>query len=256
MKTKNTIGLIDWGIGGLGVYKKLKKEIKNNSYLYFSDSGFTPYGKTSSKQLIRRLHRVTQFFREKNIRQIVIACNAASTVLPELQSLNPDIQFFGMLEAGKKSIQKSKKKSILVLGGKRTIQCRYFQKNFAETDIRLQALVAQPLSALIEKGQHKTKTFENEVRHLQTKTKQPPQLVLLACTHYPAAESVFKKIFREALILDPAIELVKILKKYISKRKTKSSTRFVTTGSVKQSQTSARKAFGLHLKNFQKVDLK
>jgi hypothetical protein len=37
--------MVDWGVGGLGFYKELKKRVDAPA-LYFSDNGFTPYGRT------------------------------------------------------------------------------------------------------------------------------------------------------------------------------------------------------------------
>ena len=210
---KNRIGLIDWGIGGLSVYKELKKEIKNFSCVYLSDSGYTPYGKTSSKKLIQRLHQLSDFFRKQDVNEVVIACNAASTVLGKLQKLNPDIKYYGMLQAGEKAIRQSHSKSVLVLGGKRTIQSQFFQNLFKDSKIRLLARIAQPLSGLIEQGQQNLPKFNAEVARLALN--QQATAVLLACTHYPAATTVFQKNFPNAAVLDPAQNLAADLKKIL-----------------------------------------
>ncbi len=254
----NKVGLLDWGIGGLSVYKELQKQIKSNSYVYFSDSGFVPYGKAKKKDLIKRLNQVLNFFRKQEIATVIIACNAASTVLDEVQSENLDMQLYGMLESGKEALLKSKKKSALVLGGKRTISSLFFQKNFTSPRFKLQALVAQPLSALIENGQHNQKIFEDEVLKLSKSAEFIPEVVLLACTHYPAAEKVFKKIFPKSKIIDPAETLVKKIKNEIdtSMSSKSKSNQFFTTGSESQSKLSAKKAFDLKIQKFHKVTLK
>jgi len=250
------VGIVDWGIGGLSVYKELKRQIKTGNYIYFSDSGFTPYGKAKKTDLIKRLSQVLQFFREKNVSTIIIACNAASTVLESVQKKNPDLQLYGMLSAGKEAILKEKKKSALVLGGKRTIASQYFQKSFLPVKtMKLQALVAQPLSALIEKGQHKESVFEKEVLSLKHKTKFEPDIVLLACTHYPAAEGVFQKVFPKSKIIDPAHILVKNLKSKLKNTKNQKQAQFYTTGSTTESKSAAKKAFDLKIKKFHKLRL-
>lgn len=256
MKPLNTtIGILDWGIGGLGVYQELQRQMKSYSYVYFSDSGFTPYGQTEKNQLLQRLNKILHFFRNKKIYTVVMACNAASTVINQLQKQNPDLRLYGMLEAGQEAIKKSKKKSVLVLGGKRTILSRYFQNNFSGSSIRLQALIAQPLSALIEQGKQNESVFIDEVLRLKIKIQFLPDAVLLACTHYPAATSVFKKLFPKARMIDPARLLVQNLKKQAKRDSRPQFTKFLTTGSVSQSKVSARKAFQIHIKSFQKVQI-
>jgi len=249
----NRIGLLDWGIGGLSVYKEIQSKI-GVSCLYFSDSGYTPYGKIPKKELIQRLNLIIDFFRKENISYIIIACNAASTVLDQVQIQNKDIQLFGMLKAGETSIRKSRKKKILVLGGKRTIKSCFFQNAFRHSDIHLEARVAQPLSAFIERGEQNSIQFTEALKAIQKKVRISPTFVLLACTHYPAATKTFQNFFPQARIVDPAEILVNDLSKILGQKlqKQKSSI-FVTTGSSKQSKLSAEKAFNITISEFKKV---
>lgn len=254
-KSYSRIGMLDWGIGGLGVYKEFQKRFNYFQCLYVSDSGFTPYGKVPSKKLIKRLNQITSFFRQNNIDTVVIACNAASTVKDDLQKRNPDIKFWGMLDAGKDIIQENQIKNILVLGGQRTIDSRYFQNEFKNSSYQVQSLVAQPLSALIEQGLHFTPKFSKVVSQLVKQSFPAPDAVLLACTHYPAAHSVFREKFKGALILDPAKSLIKNFEKskWLDK---KGTSLFITTGDAKESQLAAEKSFGLKNIQFTKVQIR
>lgn len=256
-----TLGLIDWGIGGLSVYKEIQKQLKQPC-VYFSDSGFTPYGKASKKKLIKRLNLILDFFRQKNIKYIIIACNAASTVLDELQHLNPDLKLKGMLHAGIQTIKSSRKKRILILGGNRTIKSNFFQNYFSripnlKLKIKVEALVAQPLSALIEKGEHSTQKFLVALNQIILKASSSPELVLLACTHYPAASETFKSIYPDSIIADPGVILVKKLNliKQKKHRNINIQSKFYTTGSTHQSKVAAYKAFNLKINKFIKVNI-
>ncbi len=155
-----------------------------------------------------------------------------------------------MLEAGRKVLRQSKKKNIIVLGGRRTIQSQYFQKHFSNPKFQMQALVAQPLSAMIERGQHRGKRFEAHLQDIVKKSKFKPDVVLLACTHYSAAQECFIEKYPGAEILDPAKALVEDFKsiKYDS-----SFSKFLTTGSIKAAKISAAKAFNLKIKAFKKI---
>ncbi len=94
----NRIGMIDWGIGGLGVYKELVTDSPQFTCVYISDSGFTPYGKTPKLKLIRRLNQIVDFLRRKGVKTVIVACNAASTVLDELKK---KIMIYVFLECSK-----------------------------------------------------------------------------------------------------------------------------------------------------------
>ena len=55
------LGIIDWGIGGIGVYKLIKERRPEVSVVYFSDTGVMPYGKMSRAELAARLDAVIGF---------------------------------------------------------------------------------------------------------------------------------------------------------------------------------------------------
>jgi len=263
------VGLVDWGIGGLSVYKELMSRIPV-SCVYLSDSGFTPYGKLTQKKLISRLNDVAQFFRKKKIFYVIIACNAASTVLEEVQSLNPDMEFYGMLLAGAKAIQSHRKKNVLVLGGRRTIRSGFFQTYFAPLTLHVDALVAQSLSAIIERGEHQNPLFIKTLHKITKPLNESPELVLLACTHYPAAYETFARYFPHSKIVDPATFLIDDLQKRWKRlkpsniasptKKTKPTSkrilnRFYTTGNPHTSRDAAFKAFGIRIKKFHPLSL-
>lgn len=263
------VGLVDWGIGGLSVYKELMAR-SPVSCVYLSDSGFTPYGKLTKQKLISRLNRISHFFRKKKIYHVIIACNAASTALEELQSLNPDMEFYGMLSAGAKAIQSHRKKSVLVLGGRRTIRSGFFQMHFASLPLHIETLVAQPLSAIIEKGEHRDAIFVRALDKITKSLTISPELVLLACTHYPAAYEIFVQHFPQSKIIDPATYLIDDLRKRWRRAKRPNasslaksrklstkriSSQFYTTGNPRASRDAALKAFRIEIKKFHPLSL-
>ena len=45
------IGIFDSGIGGLSIYKHIKKTLPNENTVYLADNLNTPYGKKSKEQI-------------------------------------------------------------------------------------------------------------------------------------------------------------------------------------------------------------
>jgi len=86
-----TLGIVDWGVGGLGFYKELKKRV-DAPVLYFSDNGFTPYGRMPTHALGRRLDSIFRLLVERGATHICIACNAASSAYPDGDNVNGIIQ--------------------------------------------------------------------------------------------------------------------------------------------------------------------
>lgn len=250
-----TVALLDWGIGGLSVYRQLAKARPDIDFVYLSDSGSMPYGKMTKKELIQRLNDVSDFFRKKQICQIVIACNAASTVLDEVKKKNPDLNYLGMLDSGARMIEASKAKNSLILGGFRTIRSKYFQTHFKHSKIIIQAKVAQPLSGFIEQGDMQSEAFITSLTTVLSNLNFKPRSILLACTHYPAITSQIQKIFPRAKILDPSYYVVRQLSLGLKKADRKGSALFFTTGNSKLMRRSGHKAFGIDIHKVQKVRL-
>jgi glutamate racemase len=247
------IGLIDWGIGGLSVYRELKKFHPDVPCIYFSDSGAIPYGKMSKSELIARLHLISDFFRKNKVRQIIIACNAASTVIENIKTKNPDLIYFGMLDSGAFLIKKSKLQSYLILGGFRTVRSKYFQNYFQNSNISIQVKAAQPWSALIEAGDLDSYAFHESIVKVLSNLKFKPDGILLACTHYPAISPQIQKLLPRSKILDPSQAVVK---KILKNRNWKNiPDQFFTTGSVEKTKSSAKKAFNIKLKKIIKLSL-
>src|SRR5215203_4207302 len=91
------LGILDWGIGGVSVYRRVKEKLGEVSVVYFSDTGATPYGKMSRGELIGRLTAVIDFLKSKGVTHLVIGCNAASTAIADLQC--EDIKIEGVIES-------------------------------------------------------------------------------------------------------------------------------------------------------------
>lgn len=250
-----TIGFVDWGIGGLSVYRELKRVQPYINCVYLSDSGSTPYGKMTKPQLTLRLHAISNYFRKQGITTIVIACNAASTVLDAVKLKNPDIKYFGMLDSGAGIIKQSKLKKCLVLGGKRTIRSKYFQNYFKDSKFQIQAKAAQPLSAFIESGDMASKKFNSSLDQILSNLNFNPESILLACTHYPAIETQIQSRVPKAKILDPAEFLVTNLVSQIKFSKKKGTTQFFTTGNPVKMKSSGQKAFALRIHSAKKIKI-
>ena len=88
-KNKNqtdAIGVMDSGVGGLTVLKQLLEICPNENYLYFGDTKNLPYGEKSKEELINIAKKIFDFYEEKEVKAVVMACNTTSaTVYDELK---------------------------------------------------------------------------------------------------------------------------------------------------------------------------
>lgn len=251
------MGILDWGIGGLGLYKLVKKEAPGQAVLYFSDSGFHPYGKVKTAELAARLTSVLQSMKEIGAEKVVVACNAASTVLDHINKKGNGLpELTGIIEHGIRAALEQKKKSIGIIGGRRTVSSGLYRRALRNSGFQVTQRVAQPLSALIEAGDFESGLLDRELSKI-LKPINDVDVLLLGCTHYPAIADLIKKHLPTATVIDPAEEALEWLgKKWGFLGQDKVEDFFFTTGCKKTTSLSAERAFGVNLGSIKKFTIK
>jgi glutamate racemase len=235
------IGLIDWGIGGLGVARLLRSPL-----LYLSDTGSAPYGTLSARDLEARLRRAIAFLRARGASRILLACNAASTALPRLSDLE---NVSGVIAPTLALIVKNKRpKCVAIIGGRRTILSRVYANALRSRGFDVVQRIAQPLSGMIERGEQNTPRFAEAVANILHGITHYNALVL-ACTHYPAAFSIFEKQFPGAVI-DPLPAIARACLESVgpsAPHTLRERDAFFTTGDPQAMQHAAAKAWGIEI---------
>jgi len=239
----NRLGLQDWGIGGIGVYKLVKEILPGVAVTYLSDTGVTPYGKMTRKELVGRLNEVIEFFVSKGVTHLVIGCNAASTAIPFLDT--SEITVEGMIESAVESVSKLKPERLGLIGGRRTVVSGVYRRGFGKMGIDIEQRIAQPLSALIEAGDLSSDHLKNECRRILSPIKNCSH-ILLACTHYPAIADVMRPfVSQSTTLVDPARELIGRVAAW--ELLTGGTDIFLTTGDPLQMKKAAFAAFGVEI---------
>lgn len=246
---KKKFAVLDWGIGGIGIYKEIK-ERSRASVLYFSDTGALAYGKMPRRDLVERLETVIEFLRGKSVTDLVIGCNAASTAIPLLRPNG--IRITGVIEKAIEAAASEKPARLGVIGGRRTILSRVYRNAFEARGIAVKQRIAQPLSGLIESGDLGSAKFRGEAKRILVPLRNCSH-ILLACTHYPAAAKTLAELLPDGVtLIDPA----KFLTDSLDLNDAVTGVdEFYTTGNATQMKRSARSAFGIEIKEVKKITL-
>jgi len=241
------IGIFDWGIGGIGLYKLLRKKCTAD-IVYFSDAGYTPYGKVHQAELIYRVEKVLRWFHEQNIDKIAVACNAASTVIP------PERNITGIIEHGISMVMNSGIKEVAVAGGKRTIESGIYKNQFERSGIKTTETIGQPLSARIEKGDIDSPELKKDIEMIFDPVKNCTHL-LLACTHYPVISDQIRQFMSDTTILNPDEQMCEWIIDNWGNLNGNSEVSWYTSGNAGQMVASAERAFGIITKDIQKIKI-
>jgi len=244
------LGIIDWGIGGVSIYKVIKEQLGDVPVLYLSDTGVTPYGKMARRELAERLDAVIEFLKAKGATHIVIGCNAASTAIVDLADHGIPVK--GVIEPAVAFTSRLKPKQLGLIGGRRTVVSGIYRRKFSKNNISLEQRVAQPLSGLIESGDTSSEHLRSEAKRILSPLKNCTH-ILLACTHYPAISNVLADfVSPQTKLVDPATEMVKIVSKW---RFAAGDDQFFTSGDGAAMKRSAKNAFGVTIRPVKKVTI-
>jgi glutamate racemase len=251
MNNQARLGILDWGIGGLSIYKLLKARLGAVPICYFSDTGVTPYGRMARAELIARLSQVSGYLKTQGVTQLVIGCNAASTALPWLQV--PGLKVAGVIESAVQLTASLRPARLALIGGRRTVLSGVYRRAFAARGIGVAQRIAQPLSALIESGDVSSAELRAQCRRILMPVKGCSHL-LLACTHYPAIAPVLQEFMAaETVLINPASALVTQIERW--PLPVGGADVFLTTGAPAGMKRAAWQAFGVRLQAVRQLKL-
>jgi glutamate racemase len=245
--TSPCLGIVDWGIGGVGLVQALDQLVPGLPLLYCADTGVTPYGRMGTDELTARLTTVVADLAERGATEVVLACNAASTVVERLRSAPIPVE--GIIGHGVASVPDEITGPVGVVGGRRTIAGGHYRRGLSRTGRVTMSRVAQPLSAHIEAGRAGSPQFLADLTRIVAPLRRVDTLVL-ACTHYPAASRWFAEALPNALLIDPAERLsAAVAERHPQTRHAQnpSARTFLTTGDPDAMRRGAARAWGMSL---------
>lgn len=206
MAMKPVFSVLDWGIGGAGLLAALRARRPDIAVRYRSDSGAPPWGTLPTATLARRLTQLLWEEHAAGATGALLACNAASTVLPHLapKALPPlPHGLHGVITPGVAAVRARGWRHVGIVGGARTIRSGAWARPLRAAGVLVTQRVAQPLSARIERGDlHSPATFALVARLCAPLTRC--EAVILGCTHYPAARAAFEAALPGVALFDPA----------------------------------------------------
>jgi glutamate racemase len=242
-----TIGICDYGIGGISLYKRLR-ELSHVDVIYYSDAGYTPYGKVAEEELRAQVQKVIDFLFANGANYVAVACNAASTVLPG------DPKVGGMIAHGLQAVRDAGSSSVGIVGGYRTVLSGVYKKPLEAEGIFVRQQVAQALSIRIEAGDLSSEGLTADIGTIFTPLADC-ESVLLACTHYPVISEAIARVVPGLKLLDPMDHMVRHILGVCKPLLGANRERWITSGDPEIMKQAAAKAFDLHLSTIEQLTI-
>ena len=191
------IALFDSGAGGIGVLREVKKLLPTEQLTFFGDAANAPYGERPDEE-IRRLVLASATRLLKDCKALVLACNTATAVVAEeLRQLYPDTPIIGMEPALRPAALVKENPIVLVLATAATLRMEKFghlQTNYAK-NATVFKIPAPNIVRLVELGLADSPEMDAYLDGLLAPFKQdPPDAVVLGCTHFPFAAAAIRRV--------------------------------------------------------------
>lgn len=208
VSNNKAIGIFDSGVGGLTVMRQIHALLPHENICYFGDTARVPYGNKSPETIKKYARENADFLQDQNIKLLVVACNTACALAPDLDSY-VDVPLIGVIEPGvRNAVESTKSGSIAILGTKATISSGVYQKCL-KAALPMGRIFANACPLLVPLVEEQLFTHEATILLIKEYTaplmKHTPDTVILGCTHYPLLRPLFQEILGENIILiDPA----------------------------------------------------
>ena len=228
------IGIFDSGLGGLTVFKEIRKILPLEDLIYFGDTARVPYGNKSKETIIKYSSEILGFLTGRKVKIVVVACNTSSSMALEYLQNKADVPVFGVIEPGaKKAVQTSLGGNIAVIGTSATIKSRAYStaiyKEIASlkgdksrlfgSGFKITEKACPLFVPLVEEGFLNQEITKSVIIHyLSSLTAEKPACLVLGCTHYPILKDLISaQLDGDTEIIDSGIETAGAVKDYLEK---------------------------------------
>lgn len=192
------IGVFDTGVGGLTILRDLLRELPDERFIYFGDTGNCPYGVRPEDEIRRLALAIADFLAARHVKLMVVACNTISVVArKDLRNRYPAIPFVVTAPPVKPAAQMTRVGKIGVAATEASAQSSYLHSLVEEyaQGVEVFAVGCPRLVTLAESAQLDGPIVEQAIReYIAPMLAQGIDVLALGCTHFPAMRSTFERV--------------------------------------------------------------
>ena len=203
------IAVFDSGLGGLSVWRELRRRLPRESLYYFGDGKHCPYGPKPRQEVIGYVDEAVRRLLDRGVKMVVIACNAATAAAIDYLRTHYQVPFVGMEPAVKPAALSTESGVIGVLATAGTLKGRLYRETAARYADRVKILeaVGEGFVELVEAHREQTPEAVDTVRRVvEPMLEAGADRIVLGCTHYPFLTGALRKVIgdRKVTLIDPA----------------------------------------------------
>jgi len=234
------IVVFDSGFGSLSVIREIQKNFKGE-LIYFADQKNFPYGVKSKPELENIIKDTINLLEEKFSPDFIIMASNTPTLLLRRDLSRISRKLAGIYPPLSDAVKISRTKNIAILGTRSITQSEsvteFIEKCDVPNDIVIHKIDCSSLVELVESGKFLTdkEYCKNVIKEILEDVflDNLIDVATLSSTHLPFLEPILRSIFKNVKFLDPAKNIVNILKDFVEDNDSQQNVlRIFTSGDV------------------------
>ncbi len=221
------IGVFDSGLGGLTVWRALRRRLPHERLIYFGDTARVPYGERSPEEILAFVRQILTWMQAQPVKLVVMACNTSSALALEQVRQEFALPILGLILPGAQAAL-AQGFRIGVLATVATVKSRAYSRAIQEYSALDPKRFPYPVYCweqacpefvpLIEAGWLDSPALRQAAEHyLQPLLQKGIDTLVYGCTHYPLLDPILKPLLPSSVKrVDPGMALVGSLARELS----------------------------------------
>lgn len=220
MYKDSPVGFFDSGVGGLSVYARFRKELPRENTIYFGDLKNLPYGNKTQDELIGFAKNILDFFQQKGVKAVVIACNTSSALAYDAIKDDYNFKIYPIIQSCAQVISSMNISKVGIFATQGTVSSLAYTREITKykPEMLVNEIACPNWVSIVEGVPLIGIAPDEDVKtHLDEMMKFAPEKIVLGCTHYPYLMDNLTQFVSKDLFIDPATIFVDFIKADLEK---------------------------------------
>lgn len=197
------IGVLDSGVGGVSTLRELVRIMPQETFFYYGDSRSAPYGTKSEEEIRLLTTRAAHILIDMGIKELVIACNTATSAAAKSLRAELDIPVIGIEPAVKPAGEAVCEGAMLVMATPATIRQEKLHRLVDKYGKNVEMLPCPGLMEFAERLELESDALDMYLAELFAPYRgRKIDACVLGCTHYPFLKKAIAKALPGVALFD------------------------------------------------------
>lgn len=247
------IGLFDSGVGGLSVFQEIRRQLPQESIVYFADTLHMPYGPRTPQEIRQLVFAILDFLQRQQVKLVIMACNTSSALALGLARKHFPMPILGMISPVAEALAGVSDATLGVLATEATVRSDRYSLELKAAGFAGEVIsqACPKLASMIEDGDFEKELHQVVNEYLLPMRAAEVKKIILGCTHYPFAAAIIQEQMGYPVeLVDPAFHVVSeakalLIESHLLRTAGQSDYVFYTSGDRQVFSSRAEKLIGM-----------